>query len=102
MNHAAGLATTAAAGYAYAAEISADGRWIVFRSTAADLVPGQIDTNGIADVFLAHDRRIHRRCEDSVVRAAFPIRRSRGFVPVVWSVLRIPFYPCRPNADSRS
>src|SRR5436190_1388140 len=34
---------------------------------------------GIADLFLAHDRPIHRRCEDSVVRAAFPVRRSRGF-----------------------
>ena len=36
----------------------------------------------IADVFLAHDRPIHRRCEDSVVRAGFPLRRSRGHAPV--------------------
>ena len=35
----------------------------------------------IADAFLAHDRRIHRRCEDSVVRPELPVRRSRGFVP---------------------
>ncbi|HTG35811.1 MAG TPA: hypothetical protein VLB76_23040 [Thermoanaerobaculia bacterium] len=54
-SHAAGSATAAADGTAYNAGISADGRWIVFRSTAADLVPGQIDTNGLLDFFL-YDR----------------------------------------------
>jgi hydrogenase maturation protein HypF len=35
----------------------------------------------VADALLTHDRAIHRRCEDSVVRAALPIRRSRGHAP---------------------
>jgi hydrogenase maturation protein HypF len=48
---------------------------------------------GIADAFLAHDRPIHRRCEDSVVRAAFPMRRSRGFAP---SPLELPVTPRSP------
>ena len=37
--------------------------------------------DGIVDAVLAHDRPIHRRCEDSVVRAGFPLRRSRGLAP---------------------
>ncbi|MGH3077591.1 MAG: carbamoyltransferase HypF [Gaiellaceae bacterium] len=48
---------------------------------------------GIADLFLAHDRPIHRRCEDSVVSTAFPIRRSRGHAP---AAVRLPLASRRP------
>lgn len=41
--------------------------------------------SAVADAFLFHDREIHTRADDSVLRivagAAQPIRRSRGFVP---------------------
>ena len=37
--------------------------------------------DGIADAVLAHERPIVRRCEDSVIRAGLPIRRSRGYAP---------------------
>jgi hydrogenase maturation protein HypF len=36
---------------------------------------------GIADAFLGYDRRIHRRCEDSVVERGRVLRRSRGYAP---------------------
>ena len=36
---------------------------------------------GIADVFLLHDRPIHVRTDDSIVRGRMLLRRSRGFVP---------------------
>jgi hydrogenase maturation protein HypF len=49
--------------------------------------------DGIADAFLAHDRPIHRRCEDSVVRVGFPVRRSRGSTP---SALPLPVPASRP------
>jgi hydrogenase maturation protein HypF len=47
---------------------------------------------GIADWFLVHDRPIHMRADDSVVRAfrgrELPLRRSRGFAP---QPLRLPW-----------
>jgi hydrogenase maturation protein HypF len=53
---------------------------IVFRD--ADVLEG---LGGIADAFLTHDREIHVRTDDSVVRAfrgrAAVLRRSRGYVP---------------------
>ena len=49
--------------------------------------------SSIADAFLSHDRPIHRRCEDSVVRAMFPVRRSRGYAP---SGLPLPIPAERP------
>jgi hydrogenase maturation protein HypF len=49
--------------------------------------------SAIADLFLVHDRGIHTRTDDSVVRAGLMVRRSRGFVP---AALRLPVPATRP------
>ncbi|MBB4742831.1 Tol biopolymer transport system component [Actinoplanes octamycinicus] len=61
---------TAGAGESYDADVSADGRYVSFTSTAPDLVPG--DTNGIPDVFV-RDVRTGR-----TVRASVPDRGGQA------------------------
>jgi hydrogenase maturation protein HypF len=60
---------------------------------ACDDAEARSRLGGIADAFLGHDRAIHRRCEDSVVHGAFPVRRSRGHVP---GRLPLPVAAARP------
>ena len=47
----------------------------------------------IAEDFLVHDRPIHTRTDDSVVRAGVMLRRSRGYVP---DALELPIAAPRP------
>lgn len=72
--------------------LAAAGRALVMTSGNLSDEPIAIDNDeardrlaAIADVFLVHDRGIHVRCEDSVVRhvgdAPLIIRRSRGYAP---------------------
>ena len=60
---------------------------IAFRDGEAFEQLGQI-----ADYFLLHDRPIHMRCDDSVVRTwhgqPYPIRRSRGYAPAPLGVVQ--------------
>src|SRR5262249_50956376 len=52
---------------------------------ARDNEEAQFKLGAIADLLLVHDREIHTRADDSVVRAVAgtvqAVRRSRGFVP---------------------
>lgn len=55
----------------------------------------------IADYFLSHDRPIHTRCDDSVLRVVgsepYPVRRSRGYAPAPLRLaepLQMPLLAC--------
>ena len=54
MTHTAGSLTTAAAAVSNEADLSADGRFVTFTSTAANLVPGQVKSREVSkiDIFV--------------------------------------------------
>ncbi|HBL30770.1 MAG TPA: hypothetical protein DD490_28375, partial [Acidobacteria bacterium] len=51
VSHVSGSATSTARS-AFLSNLSADGRWVVYGSVATNLVAGQVDASGTADVFL--------------------------------------------------
>lgn len=76
VSHAAASPARGANGPSSGAGISADGRWIAFRSAATDLVPGQIDPNGRTDLFL-YDRATGRTALVSHA-ASSPVTAAAG------------------------
>jgi Tol biopolymer transport system component len=60
-------------------EISADGRFVAYRSSASDIVPG--DTNGLSDVFL-YDRTNDLTTLLSVNRFGTSSGNNRSFAPL--------------------
>lgn len=89
--------------------LMADSRWQVLVMTSGNYSEEPIATRNdealarlgpLADAFLLHDRGIHIRADDSVVRVVeskpaaspLPVRRSRGYAPLP---IRLPFgAPC--------
>ena len=53
---------------------------------ATDNIEARQRLSSLADVFLMHNRDIHIRCDDSVIRIFrgqnYPLRRSRGYAPL--------------------
>jgi Tol biopolymer transport system component len=80
VSHAAASPDRGADGPSGGAGISSDGRWIAFRSTANDLVPGQIDHNGRTDLFL-YDRATGRTALVSHA-ASSPVTAADGESPL--------------------
>ena len=54
-SHASGAPTTSANGQVFEIDLSADGRFLAFASTATDLLPDLVDSNGADDMFV-YDR----------------------------------------------
>ncbi|HEX4966106.1 MAG TPA: hypothetical protein VF173_35175 [Thermoanaerobaculia bacterium] len=74
ISHTSGALSLAANGSSVGPEISADGGFVVFLSSATDLVSGQVDTNGSQDVFLYQRSSgtvsVVSRASDSAVKTA--------------------------------
>ncbi len=77
-----------AVGPSHAPEISANGRWIAFRSEAFDLVPSQIEGNVGEDVFLF----------DRIATTNLLVSRQAGTIATTGNA---PCTEARPNGDGR-
>jgi uncharacterized repeat protein (TIGR01451 family) len=77
VTHAAGTPTTAANDSSSFFSLSADGRFVGYRSTATNLVAGQIDTNEAEDAFL-YDAATHT---SRLVSHAFGSESTAGNAP---------------------
>ncbi len=62
--------------------MSADGRYLVFHSDARDLVPGQVDVKGTADIFL-HDRVAGTTVLVSHAPGSATTANGRSYEPII-------------------
>jgi Tol biopolymer transport system component len=89
--HAPGMASASPDADSVLRGLSADGRWVLFEGSAANLVPGQVDTNNQSDVFLY----------DHATRQTLLVSRSSAATATAATAGDGPSYEGTLSADGR-